>query len=93
MVVSPQQLEATRQRLVAIQQAKTANAAAQAGAMTAQLDKDRARLNAKYDAIGTDLPQAWDANKKSAEHYTDPVTAFGSVGSVFAMPACRWRPA
>jgi hypothetical protein len=87
MVVSPRQLEATRQRLLAIQQAKTANDAEQASQMTAQIDKDRARLNAKYDAIGTDLPQAWDANKKSAEHYTDPVTAFGSVGSVFAMLA------
>jgi hypothetical protein len=87
LTVSPDQMERTRQRLLQIQQAKTANNAAAADEMTARLDRDRARLEAKYNAVGTDLPAAWDSQKKSAEHYTDPVQAFGSVGSVFAMLA------
>ena len=87
MVISPQKLEAARQRLAAIQQAKTASDSAQSDEMSKRIDSDRARLESKYNAIGTDLPQAWDSDKKTAEHYTDPVSAFGSVGSVFAMLA------
>jgi hypothetical protein len=87
LVVTPQQMERTRQQLLQIQQAKTANDAVAASEMSARIDRDRQRLESKYNAVGTDLPNAWDSQAKSAEHNTDPVQAFGSIGSVFAMLA------
>lgn len=87
MVVTPEQMEKTRAQLLEIQKAKMANQDAASKEMTTRLDRDRARLEAKYNAVGTELPGAWDSQAKSAEHHTDPVTAFGSIGSVFAMLA------
>lgn len=89
LVVTPDQMERTRQRLLEIQNAKMANQQAGADEMTARLDKDRARLEQAYKATAAEPAglEPWDANKKAAEHYTDPVQAFGSVGSVFAMLA------
>lgn len=87
LVVTPAQMEKTRQQLATIQRAKSASDQANADAMSARIDKDRQRTEDKYNAVGTDLPGAWDSQAKSAEHYTDPVQAFGSVGSVFAMLA------
>jgi len=89
LIVTPQQMERTRQQLSEIQRAKTANDAAQSNEMSARLDKDRARMEQAYLASAKEPEglQPWDANAKSAEHYTDPVQAFGSVGSVFAMLA------
>lgn len=87
LVVTPAQMEKTRQQLAAIQRAKSASDQANADAISARIDKDRQRTEDKYNAVGTDLPGAWDSQAKSAQHYTDPVQAFGSVGSVFAMLA------
>ena len=89
MIVDPAKLEATRKRLTEIQEAKMASSAAQSADMTRRLDQDQARLNDAYKATAAARPnlEPWDAGKKSAEHYTDPVEAFGSIGSVFAMLA------
>lgn len=76
-------------KLADIQRAKSAANAGAADETIKRLDTDRARMEAAYKASAT-MPaelQGWDAKAKSQEHSTDPVTAFGSVGSIFAMLA------
>lgn len=90
MVISPEKLKATQERLLQIQQQKSAADAANSAEVTNRLDTDRARMEAAYKAssvIPEEIQKGWDSNKKSAEHYSDPVQTFGSVGSVFAMLA------
>lgn len=90
MVRPPGDMAAVQKQLSDIQRAKAATNAANADEVTRRLDQDRARMETAYKASATmppELQQGWDAKAKSAEHYTDPVTAFGSVGSVFAMLA------
>lgn len=89
LVVSPGQMEKTRQQLLEIQKSKMASQDADRAEMTSRLDRDRARMEQAYKASAAEPAglEPWDAQKKSAEHYTDPVTAFGSIGSVFAMLA------
>ena len=88
IVVTPEQMNKTREQLLQIQRAKMAQGDADRAAMTSRLETDRARMEEAYkvSAALPDTPK-WDSAQKSAEHYTDPVTAFGSVGSVFAMLA------
>jgi hypothetical protein len=90
MVKAPGEMGALQSRLSEIQRAKSAASASVADETTRRLDADRARMEAAYKASATmpeELTQNWDAKAKMAEHSTDPVTAFGSVGSVFAMLA------
>lgn len=49
--------------------------------------KDRKEVDTKYAGIEpVDLPK-WDAAKEKAKRSTDPIQAFGSFGSVFAIAA------
>lgn len=90
LVVSPQKLLETQKRLEEIARQKAASNAANSSEVTSRLEADRQRMEEAYKksaAIPEEMTQKWDSNQKSAEHYTDPVQAFGSVGSVFAMLA------
>lgn len=90
MIKPPGDMAALQGQLSAIQKAKAATNAANADETTKRLDVDRARMEQAYKASATmpdELKQGWDSKAKSAEHSTDPVTAFGSLGSVFAMLA------
>lgn len=90
MVKPPEQMGALQSKLAEVQRAKSASDASLADETTRRLDADRARMEAAYKAsavMPAELQQGWDAKAKMAEHSTDPVTAFGSVGSVFAMLA------
>lgn len=90
MVRPPSDMAPVQKQLADIQRARAATNAANADEVTRRLDQDRARMEAAYKvsaAMPPELQQGWDAKSKMAEHYTDPVTAFGSVGSVFAMLA------
>lgn len=49
--------------------------------------KDRKEVDTKYAGIEpVDLPK-WDAAKEAAKRQTDPIQAFGSFGSIFAIAA------
>jgi hypothetical protein len=89
LVVTPGQMEKTRQQLLEIQKAKMASQDHDRVEISSRLDRDRARMEQAYKASAAEPIglEPWDAQKKAAEHYTDPVQAFGSVGSVFAMLA------
>lgn len=90
MVKAPGDTADLQSKLSEIQRGKSAANAANADETIQRLGTDRARMEAAYKASATmpaELQQDWDAKAKSAEHSTDPVTAFGSVGSVFAMLA------
>lgn len=89
LIVTPDKMRSVQDDLVRIERARAATQAASAAEMTKRLDQDRDRLNRAYEATAKEPEglESWDANAKSAQHYTDPVTAFGSAGSVFAMLA------
>lgn len=90
MVRPPSDMGPIQKQLGDIQRAKAATNAANADETMRRLEQDRARMETAYKASAVmppELTQGWDAKGKMAEHYTDPVTAFGSVGSVFAMLA------
>lgn len=90
MVKAPGDTAELQGKLAEIQRGKSAANAANADETIKRLGTDRARMEAAYKASATmpeELQSGWDAKTKMAEHSTDPVTAFGSVGSVFAMLA------
>jgi len=90
MVRPPSDMAAVQSQMSGIQRAKTASDAAIASETAQRLDADRARMEAAYKAsaaVPEELQHGWDVKAKMAEHTTDPVSAFGSTGSVFAMLA------
>mgnify|MGYP006935489082 CR=1 FL=1 len=90
MVRPPADMAALNSKLSEIQRAKTASNAAAADETMRRLEVDRGRMEAAYKASAVmpeELKSGWDAKAKQAEHSTDAVTAFGSIGSVFAMLA------
>src|SRR5258705_6051313 len=60
-----------------------------------QLDQDRARIQKAFDATGieTGTMQQCDSDKMREKFRTDPLEAFGSLGSVFAMVASAFTRA
>lgn len=89
MLVSPDKMAAVQQQLLAIKQREAAATASGASEVTSRLERDRQRMEDAYKAtaIGPDDLKPYDAAGKSQQYSTDPVTAFGSIGSVFAMLA------
>lgn len=60
-----------------------------------RLEFDRQRAEQAFEATGIqpgELP-AWDADAQSQRFHTDPIAAFGSVGSVFGMIASAFTRA
>ena len=57
--------------------------------MESRLEDDRARQQQQYDATAVQPGEfkKWDADEQSRKFHTDPLQAFGSLGSVFGMIA------
>lgn len=58
--------------------------------------RDAARLEAAYKAEGVGpaaIPPKWNEAEESAKHRTDPIEAFGSLGSVFGIIASSFTHA
>lgn len=89
MVVTPEQQKALQDRLVAIKRNQMASSGGAANETIQRLRSDRAQMEEafKATAMPADDLAPWDAKAKSKEYKTDPVEAFGSLGSVFAMLA------
>lgn len=62
---------------------------------TALLDRDQKRVEQQYEASGYKLGdfQPWNAAAEHETHSTDPLVAFGSLGSVFGMIASAFTHA
>src|SRR3972149_3387984 len=60
-----------------------------------RMEADRARTEAALNAtaIGPDELKAWDHERMSERFRTDPIEAFGSLGSIFAMVASAFTKA
>lgn len=90
LVRPPSDMAAVQSKLSEIQRQKTAANAANADETIKRLETDRARMETAYKASAVmpdELKQPWDSNAERAKYSTDPVQAFGSIGSVFAMLA------
>lgn len=89
LVVNPAQSKALQDRLVEIKRAQMSSAGGAADETVSRLRRDRAQMEDafKQTALAPDALQPWDQKAKQNEYRTDPVEAFGSVGSVFAMLA------
>ena len=90
LVRPPSDMAAVQGKLSEIQRQKTAANAANADETIKRLETDRARMETAYKASAVmpdELKQPWDSNAERAKYSTDPVQAFGSIGSVFAMLA------
>jgi hypothetical protein len=61
----------------------------------ARMERDRARIEHQYEAegVGPGEFQKWDAGAESKKYQTDPIQAFGSLGSVFGMLASAFTRA
>ncbi len=62
------------------------------GSSSANIEESRIKAHTAYDAEAAtshDIP-SWDEDKQKQKFSTDPVKAFGSVGSVFAMIAAAF---
>lgn len=86
-MISPEERADVQKRLIDIKQRQMAAASSGADATVQRLRADRAEIDRTYAASrpSPDLLQPWDQKAKQNEHRTDPVDAFGSIGSIFAM--------
>lgn len=90
LVKPPADMSGLQTKLADIQRAKSAATGAIADETTRRLEGDRSRMEAAYKASAVmpeELTRSWDSDAESQKYSTDPVTAFGSIGSVFAMVA------
>lgn len=81
--------------LAELQERKNAETRALQLRQTDQMERDRVRAEAALNATGVQPGelQAWDHERMSERYRTDPIEAFGSIGSVFAMVASAFTGA
>lgn len=89
LVTKPEDVAALQARLVEIKKRQMVSSGGVADETVRRLRSDRAQMDEAYKAtaLPPDALQPWDVKAKQNEYRTDPVEAFGSIGSVFAMLA------
>lgn len=88
-VQPPADLGRMSSELAEIQRQKVAANEGQYAEIQSTLARDKARMRQAYDAAGigpNDLP-TWNADEAREKFKYDPIQAFGSIGSVFAIVA------
>lgn len=82
-------------QLADIQERRMGATRAIQGKTLGRMEQDRQRAEQALDAtgIGPDELQKWDHERMSERYRTDPIEAFGSLGSVFAMVASAFSGA
>lgn len=89
MIVTPEKAQALNARLLELKRQQAAQSGAVNDETVRRLRADRAEVERAFRATELDPNdlQPWDQKAKQNEYRTDPVEAFGSIGSVFAMLA------
>ena len=85
--VSPESAADVQNKLADLKRRQMESTRSGVDATADQLRSNQARVDQAYEASrpSPDMLKPWDQKAKQNEYRTDPVDAFGSIGSIFAM--------